>query len=121
MSEARTRPSSRSAAVRELERRHGRTPQGALTKLLVAVALLAWACGSDPSTLVGYRVEPAPKVGGFTLTDLAHDDAPFELRAPPGDLLLVYLGFTNCPDACPTAMSELRAATDRLRDRADRI
>jgi protein SCO1/2 len=33
----------------------------------------------------------------------------------------VFLGFTNCPDACPTAMAEIRLAMRRLGDRANRI
>lgn len=102
--------------------RRRRTIRGtALVGLLAGVAALLAACGSEPSTLVGYEVEPAPVVAGFALTDVAHGDERFELRARRGEILVVFLGFTNCPDACPTAMAEIRAALGRLGDRAQRV
>lgn len=86
----------------------------------VAMGLLAVSCGGGSPVLVGYEVRPAPEVGSFTLTDAVSDEA-FALRAEPDQLLAVYLGFTNCPDACPTAMAELRMALARLGDRADAV
>ncbi|MGH8698737.1 MAG: SCO family protein, partial [Burkholderiales bacterium] len=31
-----------------------------------------------------------------------------------GKVVLVFFGFTNCPDACPTAMAEMAQVVDRL-------
>ena len=100
-------------------RRRRRVVCGWLTAAVLAS--LSAGCRSDPATLVGYRVDPAPAVGAYMLTDVAHNDEAFQLRARPGDFLVVYLGFTNCPDACPAAMTEIKIAMDRLGDRADRI
>ena len=44
---------------------------------------------------------------------------PFALRAQPGGLLVVYFGYTNCPDVCPTTMADLRTALRELGDDAD--
>ena len=66
-----------------------------LAGLLTGVAALLVGCGRESSTLVGYQVEPAPVVAGFTLTDVAHGDEQVELRARPGGILLVFLGFTH--------------------------
>lgn len=88
---------------------------------VAALVSLTVACSSDPASLVGYQVAPAPEVGDFALTDVAHDDQVFPLRARPGEFLIVFLGFTNCPDACPTAMAEIGVAMRRLDDQADRI
>lgn len=83
--------------------------------VLIAVALVAGACGDDPPReLSGYRREPAPMVGDITLPDLTADGADLALQAEPGHLLVVYFGYTNCPDFCPTTLSDLRLATRRM-------
>jgi len=92
-----------------------------LAAIVVGLAGLA-ACGSTddgaassgelPTT--GYRREPAPNVGVFELPDLSNGGAAFPLRAPPDELLVVYFGFTNCPDFCPTTMSDLGIAQKRI-------
>jgi protein SCO1/2 len=77
----------------------------------LAVALLALgACGSDPHEFAGHRTEPAPQVGGTALPDLADGGAEFAFRAQPGELLLVYFGYTNCPDACPATLGDTAIA-----------
>lgn len=84
-----------------------------LAALAGAVFLLA-ACGRGGSddTLVGYRIEPLRNVGTFTVEAASASNEPFQIRADPGRLLVVLLGFTNCPDACPTALAEVRQAID---------
>lgn len=100
-------------------RRPGRVLMAGMVAALLTAALVA--CGSDKPELVGYEVDPAPQVGAFTLTDGSDDDAPFPLKAAPGQLLIVFLGFTNCPDACPTAMAEVAAALDQIGSNAERV
>lgn len=91
-----------------------------LAAAATVLALLA-ACGSDEQQLVGYEIEPVPHVGTFTVENATNDGEPFPMRAEPGRLLIVFLGFTNCPDACPTALAEVHHAIDRLGDDADPI
>lgn len=79
------------------------------------------ACGGDSASLVGYEIRPVPHVGDLTLDAASVNDAAFTIRAKPGQLLVTFLGFTNCPDACPTALAEIRAALNRLGDDADRV
>jgi protein SCO1/2 len=38
-----------------------------------------------------------------------------------GRFALVFFGFTNCPDVCPTTMSEVAQVMDDLGARADRV
>lgn len=69
----------------------------------------------DPDReLTGYRRDPPPEVGALTLPDLARGGEEVALRADEGELLVVYFGFTNCPDFCPTTLSDLRLATKRM-------
>ncbi|MEZ5234717.1 MAG: SCO family protein [Acidimicrobiales bacterium] len=46
---------------------------------------------------------------------------PFRTRAAPGGLLLVYFGYTFCPDVCPTTLTDLAAALDQLGDDASKV
>ena len=59
-------------------------------------------------------------VGGpFTLTD--HTGKRVTDREFRGKFLLVFFGFTNCPDVCPTALQVMAAALERLGPNAQRI
>jgi protein SCO1/2 len=85
--------------------------------VLVATALAA--CGGESRQLAGYSVEPVPAVGDITLPDLSNGGADFALRADPGKILLVYFGYTNCPDFCPNTMANVKLARQQLDDPAD--
>jgi protein SCO1/2 len=82
--------------------------------------LMLTGCGDEPRELVGFRREPAPQVGSQSIPDVAAGGADFSLRAEPGELLLVYFGYVNCPDFCPTTLSDLRIAIGEL-DEPERI
>lgn len=92
----------------------GRMSDRVALGLLAAVLLVG--CGGEPRELAGYRREPAPVVADLTLPDLSNEGASFAFRAEPGQLLVVYFGYTNCPDFCPTTMSDVRLATQLLDD-----
>jgi protein SCO1/2 len=85
--------------------------------LLVALALVAVACAAaQPAGIVR---DPAPEVGGFALPD--SDGVERSFVGPEGGYLLVYFGFTNCPDVCPTTMADLRQALSDIGDDAERF
>jgi cytochrome oxidase Cu insertion factor (SCO1/SenC/PrrC family) len=59
-------------------------------------------------------------VGGpFTLTD--DSGRRVTERDYAGKFMLVFFGFTNCPDVCPTALQVMAAALNKLGTKADRI
>jgi protein SCO1/2 len=87
--------------------------------VVVIAAMLSAACGGERE-LAGYVRTPAPSLVGVTLPELTAEGADFELRADPGRLLVIYFGYTNCPDYCPTTMQDLRIAL-RSVDEADRV
>lgn len=63
---------------------------------------------------------PVLSVGGdFTLTD--HDGGRFELSSLRGKAVLIFFGYTSCPDACPTTLSKLSSVYRRLGDDAKRV
>ncbi len=97
--------------------RFRRLPGGRFgASVLVAAGLVLGACGGDSSgtqELVGYTLEPAPQVGDLGLPDTTRDGETLALRAEPDGLLLVFFGFTNCPDVCPLTMANIeRTLTD---------
>ena len=90
-----------------------------LILMLAACVLLATACGggSDEAaapTLAGYEREPDPSVGALSLPAVNRDNVDFSFRADPGELLMVYFAFTNCPDFCPTTLADTRIALNEL-------
>ncbi len=87
---------------------------------LAAIVLALSSCGGGRE-LVGYTLEPIPRVDAIALPDMSRGGEPFALRAQPDGLLVVYFGYTNCPDVCPTTMSDLRTALSQLGDDAERV
>src|SRR5271166_4041223 len=61
-----------------------------------------------------------PRIGGhFSLTTA--DGTAVTDRSFPGKWLLLYFGYTFCPDACPTALNTIAEALDELGPLAERI
>jgi protein SCO1/2 len=61
-----------------------------------------------------------PSIGGpFTLT--ATDGSTVTGETYRGKIMLVYFGYTSCPDACPTTLNDIAAALAELGPLADRI
>jgi protein SCO1 len=84
-----------------------------LVSVLALVALAA--CGGEPPReLAGFVRDPGPAVDEVALPDLSRGGDEFAMRADPGELLVVYFGFTNCPDICPTTLADLRAALRQM-------
>lgn len=84
--------------------------------VLLALAATVTGCGGrEPTTsLKGFTRTPAPQVGGLNLPDVAAAGAPMRLRAARGGLLLLYFGYTSCPDVCPTTFADVSAALAQL-------
>jgi protein SCO1/2 len=92
---------------------------------LVLGGLLALAVLPDVRDRLVQAAAPVASVGKaqvggpFTLTDHTGKrvtDADFR-----GRFMLVYFGFTNCPDVCPTGLQVIAQALDQLGSKADRI
>nr|WP_314898766.1 SCO family protein [uncultured Deefgea sp.] len=85
--------------------------------LLLITCILLGAC-SRPE-FQGADISDGPIGGNFTLTDhhgkIRHSD---EFK---GKVLVLFFGFTQCPDVCPTTMSELKATMTQLGEQAKDI
>jgi len=95
-----------------------------LTLFAVVASLLA-ACGADKppeptaTPLPGTVLNPPRPLEDFTLTD--HTGAPFSLSDLRGRPALVFFGFTNCPDICPTTLGEFKRVKSLLGRDADEV
>lgn len=105
----------------------GHVPRGHMLRA-IAVAGLAvglGACGSGDTarSLSGVIRTPPLQVGDVVLPDETPgaNGAPFEMRAPRGGLLVVYFGYTSCPDICPTTLSDIGRALRELGAPASRV
>jgi len=86
-----------------------------LLGLGLGVLILAGAAGT--TLFVGWRdsggVIANTSLGGpFTLT--AGDGASVTEHSFPGKYLLIYFGYTFCPDACPTTLGNVAGALAKL-------
>jgi protein SCO1 len=73
----------------------------------------------DASGMRGLLMTPALPKPDFTFTDT--DGKPYNFRKETaGDVALLFLGYTNCPDVCPLHMANIGAAMKQVRakDRA---
>lgn len=77
---------------------------------VVALAASA-ACQSAPAAP---ELPVLPIGGDFQLTN--HDGQPFALSSLRGKVVLIFFGYSSCPDACPTTLSKLSSVARRLGD-----
>lgn len=61
-------------------------------------------------------VEPYPPATGIELTQ-ANGDI-FRLSDQKGKIVLLFFGYTFCPDVCPITLAQLKVALDELHDEA---
>ena len=96
---------------------------------VIAMLALAWAmlggCSSagGAKQLKGMRPPGPAYVGGVTMPEVepGQPDRTFHFRAAPGHVLFVYFGYTNCPDICPTTLSDLRRALRKVGGASARV
>jgi protein SCO1/2 len=62
------------------------------------------ACTEKPQ-FKSIDITGADYAQGFSLTD--HNGQPRSLKDFRGSVVVLFFGFTQCPDVCPTAMTEL--------------
>jgi protein SCO1/2 len=87
----------------------------ALAGLCLAAMLCTGGCRQGPAG----ELPVLPIGGDFSL--LGDDGSPFELTSLRGKVVLVFFGYSSCPDACPTTLSKLATVSRRLGDDRARI
>lgn len=90
---------------------------GAWVAALVVAPFLVWI---QYQTFTGHGQSVKP-VESPTFTLLDHQGRSVTEADFKGRFLLVYFGYTYCPDVCPTSLSTQAQALDRLGPAADRL
>jgi protein SCO1/2 len=88
----------------------------AATLALALIAGLLFLSADRP--LQGSVINPPQPAAPVELTN--YDGQHFSLSNARGSVVLVYFGYTNCPDECPLTMAHLKLAMEILGARADR-
>lgn len=78
---------------------------------LVAVLGLS-ACSQDKPAFRGVDITGADYAQGWSLSD--QDGQLRTLKDFSGKVVVVFFGFTQCPDVCPTALQEIAEAKQLL-------
>ncbi len=80
--------------------------------LLMPMLVIAGGDALQPKDEVP-AIEEAPLGGDFTLQSVA---GPVSLKDLHGKVVLLYFGYTKCPDVCPTSLSFMTQALNEMTD-----
>jgi protein SCO1 len=90
------------------------------TAALVMLCCLLAACNNTAKPVfLSTDITGANFGADFKLAD--HSGAIRTLADFKGKAVVIFFGYTNCPDACPTTMANIAAAMRRLGDNAKRV
>lgn len=87
--------------------------------IITVVTGLFVACTSDALKFSAIDITGADYAKEFALTD--HNGQPRTLRDFQGKVVMMFFGYTQCPDVCPTSMAEIAEIKKLLGKDADRI
>lgn len=96
-----------------------RRPIGRVLIGIVWLAGVLMACQSTGPSFHGTLLEPARSVPDFSLTD--QRGQPFRLSDQRGRVVLLFFGYTFCPDVCPTTLGSWTRVYDALGKDAERV
>jgi protein SCO1 len=85
--------------------------------IALTVTLILAAC--QPYQYIGTRLEPAKPVSDLTFKTA--DGSAFKLSGEKDRTLILFFGYTNCPDICPLTMAQLKLAIEKLGSKANNI
>jgi protein SCO1/2 len=86
--------------------------------LLLLAGLLA-GCGQPAYQFKGTPYPPDRQALDFTLT--SEEGEPFQLSDHKDQVILLFFGYTSCPDVCPTTLAEARQVLNDLEGDADQV
>ncbi len=73
--------------------------------IMAGAAAILTACSGDKPKFAAIDITGADYARDFQLID--HDGQPRSLQDYRGKVVVMFFGYTQCPDVCPTSMTEL--------------
>ena len=89
-----------------------------LVLFTTAIGLMS-ACSDKKPSFAAIDVTGADYARDFSLTD--HNGQTRTLRDFSGKVVVLFFGYTQCPDVCPTSMAELAEVKKLLGKEGDRL
>ena len=89
------------------------------TTVLALAAIVLAACGGEDYEFQGGNLQPVTTTPDFQLTDQYGES--WTMSDQTGKIVLLYFGYTTCPDACPTTLSDWIEVKRLLGDQADNV
>ncbi len=90
--------------------------------LILASAVAAFSmagCMDSKPQFKGVDITGADYARDFQLTD--HNGQPRSMKDFKGKIVVMFFGFTQCPDVCPTSMTELAQVKQLLGKDGDKL
>lgn len=91
----------------------------ALGLVFAAIAAGVGLVRNRPYTFHGIPLDPPAPAPDFALTD--QNGATVRLSDYRGQLVLLFFGFTNCPDECPVTLANWKRTSDLLGSDAEQV
>jgi protein SCO1/2 len=86
--------------------------------LVILFVVAAVLVRHKPPRYNGALIQPPQPMPDFTLGSA---QGPVRLNDLRGRLVVLYFGYTSCPDICPTTLANLSIAVRSLGDQADQV
>jgi protein SCO1/2 len=87
--------------------------------LVGLVVILFTQVFARPYSFQGSVINPPVPAPDFTLTD--QNDQTFRLSDQRGEVVLLFFGYTHCPDECPATMAQFKQIQAHLGDNSNRV
>lgn len=85
----------------------------------VALTMAGLQFFARPYVFSGSVIDPGVPAADFSLTDQRQQ--PFKLSAQTGKVVLLFFGYTACPDACPATLGQFKQIRAALGAEADAV
>ena len=92
---------------------------GKVASVVAALSLSAFATGCKPASFHGTAYEPPAKAPAVVLEKAS--GGQFKLADERGSVVLLFFGYTHCPDICPTTLSDWKRVKSSLGRDASRV
>lgn len=90
---------------------------GVITGLVMVLG--AWFIADKFYAYQGVTIDPPAQAADFTLED--QNGNLFTLSEQRGNVVLIFFGYTNCPDVCPITLSEYKQIKSKLGPKAENV
>lgn len=92
---------------------------GILVVSLVAIAIAGFTIIQTGYTYQGSLIDPPIRADDFELVN--YDSTPFHLSDYRGKVVLLFFGYTNCPDVCPTTLYDFKRIAQALDESSGKV